>query len=103
MRKEQRNKSERKETREEGTYKAISFGTASEFVGDNDCLQDVPILDEMIIHCFFVSIPSQSSYEHFGQLRVSETSVHVVARRHWIVFVCERERKGRDRERRRAN
>ena len=103
MRKEQRNKSERKETREEGTYKAISFGTASEFVGDNDCLQDVPILDEMIIHCFFVSIPSQSSYEHFGQLRVSETSVHVVARRHWIVCVCEREREGRDRERRRAN
>ena len=73
------------------TYKAVAFGTASDFVRDDDCLQDITVLDEMIMHCFFVCVPSQSSYEHFGQLRVSKTSCHVVARRHWIVCVFERE------------
>ena len=37
-----------------GTYKAVAFGTASEFVGDDDCLQDITVLDEMIMHCFFL-------------------------------------------------
>ena len=39
----------------------------SEFVEDDDDLQDITVLDEMIMHCFFMSVPSQSSYEHFGQ------------------------------------
>ena len=61
------------------TYKTVALGSASEFIGDNDSLQDIAVLIKVFSHGFFGCLPSQSSDKHFGQCRVTELSDIAVA------------------------
>lgn len=59
--------------------KSIALGSAGEFIGDDNRLQDLTELLEVISHRFLRSLPSQTSDEDLRQRSVAEQTCIIVA------------------------
>lgn len=51
-------------------HKAVAFGTAGVFIGDDDCFQDLPELVEVAAHGFSLRFPREPANEDLRESRV---------------------------------
>lgn len=57
-------------------YKSVAFGSAGDFIGDDDGLEDLAIPVEMLPEDVLLRLPCQASDEHLRQRRVAKLLTH---------------------------
>lgn len=63
------------------THKAVTFGTTSVLIGDNDSLEDITKGLEMTAKSVALSLPGEATNKDLGEGCVTERRVGVVKRR----------------------